>query len=90
MIEGLSIKREEQLKRAVEYIVWLERKGHHEGWACCMRVLYLLGFKLCPACEGQTTYLQPETAHVSEGWVPCYNCNMIGVVEQGEESVDGA
>lgn len=89
-VDNLSIKDVEALKSVVQYIVWLRRKDHHDGWRAGIRILYLLGLRLCPKCDGQTTHLQQETAHESEGWVPCYHCHLTGVIpEEWEQTDDG-
>jgi hypothetical protein len=79
----------DDLSRAAQYVSFLKKKGLHDCFAIANRVLYNLGYKICPRCEGEGTYLMSETAHESEGWVPCERCYRTGLVKHEGEN-DGS
>jgi hypothetical protein len=79
----------DDLSRAGQYAVWLKKKGLHDCFTIANRVLYNLGYKICPSCEGEGEYLMSATAHESEGWVPCEHCYRTGLVKH-EGEIDGS
>lgn len=69
------------IRRTVDYLRWMEKKGGAEAAKVGWRVLFHLSWYRCPKCKGDTTYRMSATAHESGGTVPCNHCRQIGAVE---------